>query len=355
MKIIHVSNFGDKHNARLYWNQCFKITNGFIRNGHSVYNFSDRDRSRSSILNKINNNRSVQKDLIDTIKNYQPDLIVLGHADRINLDTLDEIRKNRSLKIIEWNVDNLYLDNTRNKLLQRSVYLDGIFSTTADKQISEFLSGNFISFFPNIVDSTIENLKIYENTSHPKDVFFALSHGVGTGKLRKKNTINENNDPRVRFMNSLKKKLPSLKFNFYGMNGIQPIWASDFSKNIKDCFMGICLQRKPLLKYGLSDRISQYLGNGLMVFIENETEYYDILKKDEEAVYFDGVEDLTEKIDFYKKNKDKALNIAANGHKKIHSTCNEKIITKYMLDCLCGNDTESLKSKYEWPINLYRQ
>ena len=118
--------------------------------------------------------------------------------------------------------------------------------------------------------------------------------------------------------------------------------------------MGICLQRKPILKYSLSDRISQYLGNGLMVFIESDTQYYDILKKDEEAVYFDGLEDLVEKIDFYKKNKDKALNIAANGHKKIHSTCNEKIITQYMLDCLCGNDAESLKSNYQWPINLYR-
>ena len=29
------------------------------------------------------------------------------------------------------------------------------------------------------------------------------------------------------------------------------------------------------------------------------TTYYDILKKDEEAVYFDGVEDLAKKIDFY--------------------------------------------------------
>ena len=101
MKILHISNFGDKHNARLYWNQCFKITNGFIRNGHSVYNFSDRDRSRSTILNKLNKNQSVQKDLIETIKNYMPDLIVLGHADRINLDTLDEIRGNCTSKIIE--------------------------------------------------------------------------------------------------------------------------------------------------------------------------------------------------------------------------------------------------------------
>ena len=46
------------------------------------------------------------------------------------------------------------------------------------------------SVFPNIVDSTVENLK-YTNNLSLKDVFFALSHGVGTGKLRKKNTAKE--------------------------------------------------------------------------------------------------------------------------------------------------------------------
>ena len=76
MKILHISNFVQKQNGRLQWNHCFKINNGFIRNGHSVYNFSDRDRSRSSILNKFNKNQSVQKDLLKTIKNYVPDLIV---------------------------------------------------------------------------------------------------------------------------------------------------------------------------------------------------------------------------------------------------------------------------------------
>ena len=169
MRILHVSNFGDKHNARLYWNQCFKITNGFIRNGHNVYNFSDRDRSRSSIFNKLKNNELVQKELLQTIENYNPSLVVLGHADRINIETLSKIRAKKDIKIIEWNVDNFYLDNTVNKLLNRSKYLDGIFSTTADEQISQCVSGNFISFFPNIVDSSIENMKIYENINHTKD------------------------------------------------------------------------------------------------------------------------------------------------------------------------------------------
>ena len=97
MRVLHVSNFGDRHNGRLFWNHCFKISNGFTRNGHSVYNFSDRDQSRSSIINKLNNNKNVQKSLIDVNKNYNPDLIVLGHADRIHNETLELIRGDREL------------------------------------------------------------------------------------------------------------------------------------------------------------------------------------------------------------------------------------------------------------------
>lgn len=77
MRILHVSNFGEKHNGRIFWNQCFKITNGLIRNGHSVYTFSDRDESRKNILNKISNNKIVNNKLIYVFKNYNPELIIL--------------------------------------------------------------------------------------------------------------------------------------------------------------------------------------------------------------------------------------------------------------------------------------
>ena len=78
MKILHISNFGDKHNGRLYWNQCFKISNGFIRNGHNVYNFSERDKSRSNWINKLSNNKNLQKSVLQTVKNYNPDIVLLG-------------------------------------------------------------------------------------------------------------------------------------------------------------------------------------------------------------------------------------------------------------------------------------
>ena len=354
MKIIHISNFGDKHNGRLYWNQCFKISNGFIRNGHSVLNFSDRDKSRASLTNKISNNKKLQLDLIETINNFNPDLIVMGHADRIHVETLERIKnENSNIKIIEWNVDNLLLDNTREKITKRSPYLDGIFSTTSDEILSECINNNFATFFPNIVDRSIDKLQIFRQDIHKNEIFFALSHGVGTGRLRNKNKMIENFDKRVIFFRELVKLNPQAKFDLYGFDGIEPIWANDFLHKIKDSYMGICLQRKPLLKYSLSDRLAQYLGNGLMVFIENETKYYEFLIDKEDAVYFDNLYDLSKKIDYYRDNKHEAIKIAENGYNKLHTFCNEKVVTSYFLDCLTNQDKDLLKSKYAWPVHIY--
>jgi hypothetical protein len=41
-----------------------------------------------------------------------------------------------------------------------------------------------ISFFPNIFDISIENKKIFEIENYDKDLFFALSHGVGRGHFK---------------------------------------------------------------------------------------------------------------------------------------------------------------------------
>jgi len=308
-----------------------------------------------SLLNKFNNNKKLQSSILETVKIYCPDIVLLGHADRIHLETLEKIRSiNPNIKIAEWNVDNYKLDNTEHKLKTRSRYLDGIFSTTADIKLSECVSGNFITFFPNIVDSTIENLKIFNNSEHKNDIFFALSHGVGTGKLRKKNTKKEINDPRVIFAKEIIAANIDIKSNFFGFNNISPVWAEEFNNEISSCYMGLCLQRKPQLKYCLSDRIAQYGGNGLMLFIEKDTQFNEFLNDNKEAVFFDGIEDLLEKINHYKTNKDESLKIAKAGYNKLHTYCNEKVVTNYFLDCLLGENPSNLKTKYNWPIHLYK-
>ena len=40
-----------------------------------------------------------------------------------------------------------------------------------------------------VIDENIENLKLYENKTNYKDFFFALSHGVNFGKLKKNSLL----------------------------------------------------------------------------------------------------------------------------------------------------------------------
>ena len=43
LKILHVTNFNQRHNGRLFYNSGRRVNNGFIRLNHSVLELSDRD------------------------------------------------------------------------------------------------------------------------------------------------------------------------------------------------------------------------------------------------------------------------------------------------------------------------
>ncbi len=349
MKILHISNFVQKQKGRLYWNHCFKINNGFIRNGHNLCLFSDRDMSRMNRLNKLNNNSSLNKELLATFKNFDPDIVVLGHADKIHNSTLQEFKSlKKDVKIIEWNVDNYYLDNTEHKLSKRSHVIDAFFITNADEAIKSCLNKkNSISFFPNIFDSSIERLKIFENSYFEFDVFYALSYGVGSGKIRS----NKSDYDREIYLDHIKSKCPEIKTNFFGYNNVQPIWGAEFEREISKSPISLNLSRKPNLKYYSSDRISQYLGNGSCIFVDKNSQLDDLFTYDE-VVFFE-TEDLTDfskKISYYIANINEARRIAKNGWKKGHKAYNEKIVTKYFLEIAFKNKPES---DYVWPIHHY--
>ena len=55
-------------------------------------------------------------------------------------------------------------------------------------KLDSIINKKKLNFLPIPVDENIENLKIYEHVNRYKDVFFALSHGVNFGKLKKGKT-----------------------------------------------------------------------------------------------------------------------------------------------------------------------
>lgn len=349
MKILHISNFVQKQKGRLYWNHCFKINNGFIRNGHNLCLFSDRDMSRMNRLNKLNNNYSLNKELLSTFKNFDPDIVVLGHADKIHNRTLHEFKSiKKDIKIIEWNVDNYFLDNTKNKFTKRTDLIDAFFITNADESIKSCLNGsNSISFFPNIFDSSIEQLKIFENNSFEYDVFYALSYGVGSGKIR----TNKSDYDREIYLEFIKKEYPKIKTNFFGYDNIQPVWGAQFEREISKSPLSLNLSRKPHLKYYSSDRISQYLGNGSCIFVDRNSQLEDLFTSDE-VIFFetDDLDDFGKKISYYISNQNETRRIAKNGWERGHKFYNEKIVTNYFLEIAFKNKAEG---DYGWPIHQY--
>jgi len=341
LRIINIYNTGQKLNHRLYnISLGKKFTNGFIRNGHDVLEISDRDfiRQNRSFSFKNSTNK-FQEFLLETFKNYNPDFLFFGHTKNIDLDTIDQFRSiNKNLIISQWNEDPIMssLDYSKTNIRNISYYgnyVDHNFITTDPsvfrKQNSKIKNLHFF-FVP--VDRNIECFDVYK-LNPTRDIFYAMSHGVNRAKLKKGKT-----DSRIIFLNNLIKKIDNINYDFYGFANKEPIWGDNFYKALVNSKMGLNLSRGLPTKYYSSNRIASLMGNGLLTFIDKKTQMNDFFKNNE-IIFYNGINDLSDKIKFYKNNEKSRIKIARNGKKKYFNLFNELKTTKYIIDKSLGNKT----------------
>jgi len=126
------------------------------------------------------------------------------------------------------------------------------------------------------------------------------------------------------------------------LNNKQPVWGNEFLEAISNCKMGLNLSRGEPLKYYSSDRIAQLIGNGLLTFIDRKTCLDDFFT-DKEAVFYNNLSDLSEKILKFKKDVKLRKNYARNGKNKYMKHFNSDIVSQYILD-----KTFNLKNKYNY-------
>ena len=88
----------------MHYNTGRRLNNGFIRLGHNVLSISDRDIvSKNKRITDPNGSKTLQNTVIDSFNNFQPDIMVLGHADGLSLKTLEYLKsKKNDLKIVQW-------------------------------------------------------------------------------------------------------------------------------------------------------------------------------------------------------------------------------------------------------------
>ena len=327
-KILHVTNFNERHNGRLFYNTGRRINNGFVRLNHSVLTLSDRDIvSYYRSLRDIDGSKTLNKKLIEVISNYVPDLLVLGHADLIKKETLSFIKKTYpNIKIVQWFLDRMDSEwkNNKKRFLDKINYVDCSFCTTSP-DILKFPKKNRVFYIPNPADNSFENLNIDSKKYFKNDVFFAISHGVHRGNLKKGKF-----DQRERFIDKLIKKTPNIKYDLYGLKNIQPIWADNFKVAISKAKMGLNLSQGKSIKYYSSDRITQLIGNGLLTFIDKKTQLNDFFKNDE-VIFYNSLEDLAKKIIKYSNNDKLRRKIAKKGKDKYLKYLNSKVVADFII------------------------
>jgi glycosyltransferase involved in cell wall biosynthesis len=346
LRILHVTNFNERHNGRLFFNTGRRINNGFIRLGHSVLEFSDRDVQKyNKSLNDLDGSKSLNNKLIEVCNNFRPNLIVLGHADLVNINTLADIKKNNpEVRIAQWFLDPLNkkgpdFDKNKSRILDKIDLIDASFLTTAPNVLNFIDKRQNFYFIPNPTDPSFETLNNYSKYCE-MDVFYAISHGVHRGKLKAGKY-----DERQDFLESLIQSIPGVKFDIYGLNKIQPIWGDSFLKSISNSKMGLNLSRGDPIKYYSSDRIAQIVGNGLLNLIDERTLYRDFFS-DKEMIFYKDVDDLSSKILKYKNDDKDRKKIAEKGKIKYTKYFNSNLVADYIINNTFNKSYK--KKKYLW-------
>ncbi|MBD1135880.1 glycosyltransferase [Pelagibacterales bacterium SAG-MED47] len=327
LKIMHITNFNYRFEGRLHYNTGRRLNNGFVRLGHNVLTVSDRDilHNKKSI-NDFGGTKSLQQSIIKNYNNFKPDLVILGHADNVSNDTLNYIKKNNTL-ISQWFLDPLSrhgpdYSNNKNRVLDKAEFIDATFLTTDPESLDFNIEKSF--YLPNPCDQSFEILDNFSKNCD-NDLFFAMSHGVHRGELKK-----GKKDDREIFIKKLIKLNQSIKFDIYGMLNSQPIWADNFLNKVGNSSMGLNLSRGRPIKYYSSDRLAQLMGNGLLTFIDRKTKFNDFFS-DKEIIFYNNIDDLSYKLNKYKKDKKQRKLIAKNGKKKYFKYFNSTLVSDYII------------------------
>ncbi len=332
LRILHITNFNERHDGRLYFNTGRRLNNGFIRLGHSILEFSDRDIQKYYKNYKdISGAKTLNDKLRKTCYNYKPDLIIMGHADLISPQTLGELKDDYpELKISQWFLDPLNkngpdFERNKNRILDKTQFIEANFLTTSPDALNFMPKTTNNFFIPNPSDPSFETLDNFKNDCN-MDVFFALSHGVHRGVLK-----SGKNDDRGSFIKKLIDNTKNVKFDIYGVNNIQPIWADNYFKTVSNSKMGLNLSRGEPIKYYSSDRITQIIGNGLVTLIDEKTQYSDFFNKNE-MIFYKNISDLSEKIMKLSKDEKLRRSIGRNGKRKYTKYFNSTLVAEFIIN-----------------------
>lgn len=330
LKIVHCANFSESKYANTYYSIDRKLSNGLVRNGHFVYDFSYREIAKNATFfrSKKLGTKKANLALLETLKNIEPDLLMLGHSELITLETLKQAKKlYPKMKIGMWWVDPF--ENITH-IPERLSIIDIFFSTTGNSYVRQLFGKDThakLFFFPNTCDVSIEHAMYYKEKSYDYDLIY-----VGREDDRRKKIIH--------YIKSLK----DISLGIFGNNRENLLFGHLYYKTLKASKIALNYSRFNDIELYSSDRIIQLAASGIMV-LSPKIPHFTTLFNENEVVYFHNQEDFKEKLEYYLSHDDERQTIATNGYLKALKSFNSTRVTKFMIEALYDLP---FSETYEW-------
>jgi hypothetical protein len=351
MRVLVVANFGERYFGERFYIVERKLANGFARNGHLAYLFSDRDVARTGTI--FRSSRAGRKianvQFLEVVRNFEPDFILIAHSSLVTSESLGEARR-AGARIAQVCVDPLFRTVNVDFLADRAEVVDATFVTTAGAALARFKSAtNVSSFIPNPVDPSIETSRGFERDDQTVDLFFAA------------NASGDRPDDARRTTPRLIEQSGEVVVDYYGFDGRPALFGSPFFRALANARMALNINsdraeaartRAPTEELYLynSDRIAQLMGCGLLTLSYRVNSLMELFEDGEEMVFADSPEEMRDAALRYKRDDSRRRKIAEAGWRKSHERFNERRVARYIEEVAFRRP---LSQPYFWPTNLW--
>ncbi|MCX8996541.1 glycosyltransferase [Rhizobiaceae bacterium BDR2-2] len=340
LRILLAADFARSKAQRTFFSVERKLANGFIRLGHNVVCFSDRDTARESSLLRSSRRGAAKMNLklVETARHYQPHVIMVGHADLVTGETWAALREAvKTVRLAQFNVDPTFRPKTMATFGERANHVDVSFITTGDAAAIRAIepAPKNVHFFPNPVDGSVETARVFERQRNELELdLLFLGTRIGT------------RDEQIDFLDS--HLAPDVRRRFAGgIRGSERISGLAFLNALATAAQNLNIpidDRRPEALLYSSDRIALLLGQGTAAHTSAPARLDTLY--DDGVLAFSSREELAENIVALSKDDERRRRIAQRGWQIAHSRTNSTRVAKYMLECLFALP---LSEDYGWP------
>lgn len=324
----------------MYYGVMEKLTHALVRLGHNVVTVDDRGYARAATIfgSRKFGIVHLNRHLLKVAQGLCPDMMLLGHCDMVWNSTLEAVRAaHPAVRMAYCNVDALFYDNNNEKMARRAEAVDAIFNTTSGDRLATFAGKRArLSYIPNPFDRAIERQRAFEETDFLCDLFYGIR-----GEFK--------GDTRAGVVQRLMAACPDTRIRVQGMMGQPYLTGAAYLNALKTARMGLNYSRINDVPLYSSDRMTQYMGNGLMVF-QDRASGFGQLFAEQDMAFYGSFDELIDKIRYYTANDAACRAVARSGWERGHGAFSSDRVAQYILDVTFERPHSNT---YEWPTTLY--